>query len=171
MLAWTARLLGWTRSHTHHHHTKDEASFSLWFFFSPAVAMPEPMVCGVAVQRGHFQCQDFQSSCPVELSVQLVRHLPQAWEGEELEHSSFTPVVLSSTGGLQPAATATYKRLASLLVTKWNQPYSTTMSWLRCRLSFSLLRSSIQACCWFRCEGYFWHHLLNCVHYSQCHSN
>ena len=63
----------------------------------------------------------------------------------DLEHSSFTPLVLSSSGGLGPAATSTYKRLATLLAVKWDQPYSSTMSWLRCRLSFSLLRSSIQA--------------------------
>ena len=56
----------------------------------------------------------------------------------EIEHSSFSPLALSSTGGLGPAATSTYKRLG-------NQSYSSTMSWLRCRLSFSLLRSSIQA--------------------------
>ena len=43
----------------------------------------------------------------------------------------------SSTGGLGPAATATYKRLATLLAAKWNQPYSSTMSWLRCRLIFT----------------------------------
>ena len=63
----------------------------------------------------------------------------------EVEHSSFTPLVMSLTGGLGPAATATYKRLATLLAWKWDQPYSHTMGWLRCRLSFSLLRSSIQA--------------------------
>ncbi len=61
----------------------------------------------------------------------------------EIEHATFTPLVLSSTGGLGRAATTTYKRLASLLSTKWEQPYSTTMGWIRCRLSFSLLRSAI----------------------------
>ncbi len=63
----------------------------------------------------------------------------------QIEHASFTPLVMSSTGGLGPAATSSYKRLATLLAAKWNQPYSSTLSWLRCRLSFSLLRSSIQA--------------------------
>ena len=63
----------------------------------------------------------------------------------EIEHSSFSPLVLSSTGGLGPAATSTYKRLGNLLSIKLDQSYSSTMSWLRCRLSFSLLRSSIQA--------------------------
>ena len=64
---------------------------------------------------------------------------------QEIEQSSFTPLVMSSTGGLGPAATTTYKRLATLLSAKWDLPYSLTMNWLRCCLSFSLLRSSIQA--------------------------
>ena len=37
-----------------------------------------------------------------------------------------------------------YKRLASLLPEKWDQPYSATMGWLRCKISFSLLRSVVQ---------------------------
>jgi len=41
------------------------------------------------------------------------------------------------------AATVTYKRLASLLGTKHSQPFSRTMGWLRCRISFSLLRSEV----------------------------
>ena len=61
----------------------------------------------------------------------------------EIEHSLFTPLVFSLTGGLGPAASTFYKRLASLLAEKWNQPYNSTIGWLRCRLSFSLLRSSI----------------------------
>ena len=63
----------------------------------------------------------------------------------EVEHSSFVPLVMSVTGGLGRIATTTYKRLASMLSSKWNQPYSTTMGWLRCRLSFSLLRASVLA--------------------------
>ena len=38
-----------------------------------------------------------------------------------------------------------YKPLASLLSQKWDFPYSTNLCWLRCCLSYSLLRSSIQA--------------------------
>ena len=41
-------------------------------------------------------------------------------------------------------ATVFYKRLASCLAMKWDQSYSSTLSWLRCRLTFSLLRSAIQ---------------------------
>ena len=62
----------------------------------------------------------------------------------EVEHATFTPLVLSATGGMASEATIFYKRLASCLAMKWDQPYSSTMSWLRCRLTFSLLRSAIQ---------------------------
>ena len=60
----------------------------------------------------------------------------------EVEHATFTPLVMAATGGL---ANVFYKRLASMLATKWDHSYSTTLRWLRCRLAFSLLRSSIQA--------------------------
>ena len=62
----------------------------------------------------------------------------------EIEHSSsFTPFVMSLTGGLGREAGIAYKRLASLLASKRDQPYCKTMGWLRCSLSFALLRSSI----------------------------
>ena len=62
----------------------------------------------------------------------------------DVEHASFTLLVFSASGGLSKEATTFYKRLASLLADQWDQPYSTTMNWLRCTLSFCLLRSSIQ---------------------------
>ena len=62
----------------------------------------------------------------------------------EIEHGSFTPLVLSLTGGMGPTASVCYKRLASMLAQKRDQTYSSTMAWLRCSLSFALLRSSIQ---------------------------
>ena len=62
----------------------------------------------------------------------------------EVEHATFIPLVMSATGGLAKEATNFYKRLASLLAEKWDQPYSSTLYWLRCSLSFSLLRSAIQ---------------------------
>ena len=63
---------------------------------------------------------------------------------QEIEHGSFTPIVLSLAGGLGKAATTCYKRLTSMITEKQDLPYSTTISWIRCLLSFSLLRSAIQ---------------------------
>ena len=61
----------------------------------------------------------------------------------EVEHASFTPLIFSATGGLGREATAVYKRIAAQLSAKWGHSYSSTMAWIRCHLSFSLLRSSI----------------------------
>ena len=55
-------------------------------------------------------------------------------------HILHTPRPLS----LAKEATNFYKRLASLLADKWDQPYSQNMNWLRCRISFPLLSSAIQ---------------------------
>ena len=61
----------------------------------------------------------------------------------EIEHGSFSPLVFSTAGGMGPIATTVYKRIASLIADKRQEPYSTTLFWLRCKLSFSLLRSAI----------------------------
>jgi len=61
-----------------------------------------------------------------------------------IPHVTFVPLVMSATGGITKQATNFYKRLTSLLANKWEQPYSTTWYWLRCSLSFNLLRSAIQ---------------------------
>ena len=70
----------------------------------------------------------------------------QAYEQRirEMEHGTFTPLVLAATGGMAREAEIFYKRLASLLADKRNNNYNSTLSWLRCRLSFSLLRSAIR---------------------------
>ena len=45
-----------------------------------------------------------------------------------------------------PTAKVVYKKLAAMIASKHDQPYSQIINWLRCRLSFSLLWSSIR--CW-----------------------
>ena len=63
---------------------------------------------------------------------------------QEVEHGTFTPLVMSLSGDCGNAANVCYKRLASMLAEKWDQPYSNTLAWMRCKLSFALLRSAIQ---------------------------
>ena len=74
----------------------------------------------------------------------IVRKRVYSQQVRKIKHSSFTPLVLSASGGLTSEPTTFYKRLPSLLAEKWVQPYSLTMNWLRCIISFSLLRSAIQ---------------------------
>ena len=61
----------------------------------------------------------------------------------EIEHGSFTPLVFSTSGGMWKAAGVTYKCLAILIAAKREPLYINVMGWLRCHLSFSLLRSTI----------------------------
>ena len=61
----------------------------------------------------------------------------------EVERGSFTPLVFTTNGGAAPEAATFLKRLASQISDKKNEPYSVVMNFLRCRLSFSLLRSSL----------------------------
>ena len=61
----------------------------------------------------------------------------------EIEHGCFSPLVFSASGGMGPTAKVVYKKLATMIATKHSQPYSQTINWLRCRLSFSLFRPSI----------------------------
>ena len=61
----------------------------------------------------------------------------------EVELASFTPLVFSTTGGMGREGNVFYKRLASLLADKQGWAYGTTMSWIRCVLTFSLLRSAV----------------------------
>ena len=65
----------------------------------------------------------------------------------EIELASFTPTVMSAAGGLALKATTFYKRLASLLASKWGDEYCIVMGWLHCSLSFSLLWSAIACVC------------------------
>ncbi len=60
-----------------------------------------------------------------------------------MEHGVFTPLVLSTIGGMGREAATFYKRLADGISTKERKDYSVVMGWIRCRLSFAILRSAI----------------------------
>ena len=61
----------------------------------------------------------------------------------EVENASFTPLVFSTTGGLSKETSIAYKRMAELLAIKRKTEYSTTLAWMRCSLSFALIRSAV----------------------------
>ncbi len=117
------------------------------------------------------------SECSIPLPNQTANRYPpaiastkkRAYEQRirEVEHSSFTPLVLSLTGGMGPAATVCFKRLASMIAMKRDQSYSKTMCWLICSLNFALLRSSIQCLRGARSSiGWVWYsHVTNTCGY------
>ncbi len=62
----------------------------------------------------------------------------------EVEHSSFSPLVFSSSGGCAPVASLFIKKLSLLHSEKFNTPYSNTINFIRCQYSFSIVRSAIR---------------------------
>ena len=101
------------------------------------------------LQDAFFDVRVFHPNAPSNSS----RSLPATYkkhEGEkkrtygqcilEIEHGVFTPLVLSTSGGMGREAQTFYKHLVSL---KRDVPYCSLMGWLRCKLSFATLRSAV----------------------------
>ena len=61
----------------------------------------------------------------------------------KVDCGSFTPMVMSSSGGMGPRMTMALKHLAERLADKTNQLYSVTFALLRCKFVFCLLRSAL----------------------------
>ncbi|CAB4021726.1 Hypothetical predicted protein, partial [Paramuricea clavata] len=61
----------------------------------------------------------------------------------EIEQGTFTPLVFTTTGGMGKECVRYHSRLAELVAIKKGEDYATTMSWIRARTSFVLLRSAL----------------------------
>ena len=61
----------------------------------------------------------------------------------EVEQATFTPLVFTTTVAMAPESQV-YRRLVELLSAKKGEDYSTTMSWIRTKISFAILRTSLK---------------------------
>ena len=61
----------------------------------------------------------------------------------EIEYGCFCPLIFSTSGGLGPVSTLVYKRIALLQSEKFRIPYYSLIILICCKLSFSILRSTI----------------------------
>ena len=61
----------------------------------------------------------------------------------EIEQGTFTPLVFSTTGGMTEECKRYHSRLAQLLAMKKGEHYSTTIAWVRTKVSFAILRSAL----------------------------
>jgi hypothetical protein len=61
----------------------------------------------------------------------------------EVEHGDFNPLVFTCTGGMAPQCHLVMKHLAEAMSKKQNIQHSVVSGWLRCRLSFALLRTTL----------------------------
>ena len=84
-------------------------------------------------KRAFFDVRVFYSNAPSYRNLQLgsvyrwhEKEKKRSYKDRvrEVEHGSFTPLVFSTSGGMGAFATTAYKRLASLISCKKNQPYN-----------------------------------------------
>ena len=103
-------------------------------------------------QRAYFDIRIFDPSarCYQDLSLEAAHRRNEQEKKrkyeeriQNIDHGTFTPLVFTTLGGMGPAAGAFYARLAEIMAEKKQQPRSSVAAWMRCRLSFSLLRSAL----------------------------
>jgi len=61
----------------------------------------------------------------------------------EMEQGTFTQLVFSTTGGMEEECRRYHSRLAELLAIKKGEDYSTTIAWVRTKVSFAILRAAL----------------------------
>ncbi len=63
----------------------------------------------------------------------------------QVEKGTFTPLIYTTSGGWGPQATRYHKRLATKISQKRGEEYASVMSYMRTRIRFSILRSTLIA--------------------------
>ena len=59
----------------------------------------------------------------------------------QVEHGSFTPLVMTANGGFARESVKFYARLAELIASKRNTQYSVVSAWIKRKVVFSLMNS------------------------------
>jgi hypothetical protein len=60
-----------------------------------------------------------------------------------VEKGSFSPLFFTTTGGMGPEATKYHKQIAQLISRKRNETYSDVVNWIRTKVRFALLNSTL----------------------------
>ena len=68
----------------------------------------------------------------------------------QMEKGTFTPIMMSTSGGVGNKAERRHKRIASLIAKKRRESYAGVLNYIRTRLRFCLLKSVIIAIRGFR---------------------
>ena len=87
----------------------------------------------------------YVSETPSQLYERFEKSRAREYEQRinEVDCGNFTPMIMSSTGGMGPRMTAALKLLASRLAFKKNESYAQVITMLRCRLTFAAARSAL----------------------------
>jgi len=68
----------------------------------------------------------------------------------DIEKSSFNPLVFTTTRGMAPECNRVNKRLAEKIAEKRREPYASVIMYIKTKLRFALLRSTVAAIRGFR---------------------
>ena len=63
----------------------------------------------------------------------------------DVEQGTFTPLVFTTTGGMGEECKRYHIRLAELVAAKKGEDYANTVSWIRSKVSFAILRALYSA--------------------------
>ena len=105
-------------------------------------------------QRTFFDVQVLHPNCPSYLKLPVNKLYDMAEKKKMskynsrillVEKGSFTPLIYSTFGGWGPHANKYHKRLAELISRKRNEEYSKVISYMRIRIRFAILRSTLVA--------------------------
>ena len=100
-------------------------------FFDVRVFTPEPRRTGI-IHSLTF-CQLHQRAKQLEYEERIIN----------VDHGSFCPLVFATSGATGPLCDRFLKHLAGKIADRDSREYSCVMAWLRCRISFALLRSAV----------------------------
>ena len=84
-----------------------------------------------------------------DIIVQLVKWIKKQKKNQynariiQIEKGSFTPLIFSCTGGAGPEAAKFMKELADKISSKRSENYSQTVSFIRRRIRFDILRTCV----------------------------
>ena len=129
-------------------------AWPLWIDYQPTVADLKFSVCifwDNCIRSAYFDVCVFNSFAPSN-SKSSTKAYYRRHEKEkrreyerrtlEVEHRTFTPLVMSTSGGWGPSATVAFRRLAGLIAAKQGQSYSRTLQFIRCKILYSLIDSA-----------------------------
>ncbi len=107
------------------------------------------------LEKAFLDIRVFHAQAPSNRSLGTTKKMYEAHESQkkikynqrilQVERATFTPVVFSTTGGMGKEAKQLVKRIAERTSRKSGQSYSDVMKFLRTRLRFDLLRTTIIA--------------------------
>ena len=60
-----------------------------------------------------------------------------------IEHGTFTPLIFALSGGVGKECSMFHKHIAERIATKSGDRYVSVLTWMRCKLSFLVLRGAL----------------------------